>query len=127
MDEIRKSLQDLVKQRAESQRAIARAAGISPQRFNDILQGRKPLSIKLIDPICRALGCEPNDLFGWEREPDILSGTIQKITVMERGQELEMAVITNEEIITADSNIVVKLTPSNDQCSLSRGGQGSLP
>lgn len=127
MEDISKKLQDLFRQKAESQSAIARAAGISPQRFNDILQGRKPLSLKLIVPICRALGCEPNDLFGWDRKTDILSRSIQKIIVMERDAEKEMAVITNEEIITANSNIVVKLTPSNDQCSLSRGGQGSLP
>lgn len=45
------------------QASVARAAGLTPQQFNDLLRNRKLLREDYVVPICNALECEPNDLF----------------------------------------------------------------
>lgn len=115
MRDINRRLRDLCSRRSESQAAIAAAAGISPQRLNDIVQGRKPLSLKLVVPICRAVGCEPNDLFGWENGGNgFLSGRITKLTVLDLITGEEVAAVTNDLITTAGDDIVVRITPAYD-------------
>ena len=115
MESMSQKLRNLCGRRPESQAAIAAAAGISPQRLNDILQGRKPLSMNLVVPICRAVGSDPNELFGW-REPgmNILSDQFTKMVVLDVTAGEEIAVVTNELITTAGDEIVVKLTPAYD-------------
>lgn len=49
-----------------SQAAVARAAGISPKQFNDLLKGRKLLREEHVVPICSAIGITPNELFGYD-------------------------------------------------------------
>lgn len=46
------------------QAAVARAAGMSPKMFNDILRGRRILKAEHLLRICSALGCTPNDILG---------------------------------------------------------------
>ena len=53
---------------------------------------------------------------------DILSRDITKLTVINVRTGEEIAVVTNDEITTAGTEIVVKLTSNYDQCSLSTGG-----
>ena len=53
----------IMREKKMSQAAVARAAGLTPQQFNDLLNNRKLLREDLVLPICRALECEPNDLF----------------------------------------------------------------
>ncbi len=48
-----------------TQAALASRIGITPQRLNDFLKGRRPLRASLLGPICEALTCEPNELLGW--------------------------------------------------------------
>lgn len=57
----------------------------------------------------------------------ILSEDYTKMVVLDTKTGKEIAVITNEVITTAQDSIVVKLTPRYDQCSVSLGGQESLP
>lgn len=57
-----------MKQHNMCQSAVARAAGIPPKQFNNILRGRKLLRPEHVAPICQALGCTPNDLFGYKKE-----------------------------------------------------------
>lgn len=45
------------------QAAVARAAGLSPHQFNNILRGRGKLNSENIPSICKALNITPNDLF----------------------------------------------------------------
>lgn len=44
------------------QAEVARAAGMSPKMFNDILKCRKVFRAEQVMPICEALGCTPNDV-----------------------------------------------------------------
>lgn len=53
----------IMKDKKMSQSAVARAAGLTPQQFNDLLRHRKLLREDVILPICNALDCTPNDLF----------------------------------------------------------------
>lgn len=53
----------ILKEKNKSQAAVARAAGLNPHQFNDLLKGRKLLRAELVIPICKALDAEPNDLF----------------------------------------------------------------
>lgn len=115
METMNQRLRDLCSRRGKTQAAIAAAAGISPQRFNDILHGRKPLSMNLVVPICRAVGSDPNELFGWEDDGmGILSGQYTKMAVLDLSTGKEIAVVTRDLITTAGDNIVVKLTPAYD-------------
>ncbi|MCD8085776.1 MAG: helix-turn-helix transcriptional regulator [Clostridiales bacterium] len=51
-----------------SQAAVARAAGLTPKQFNDILKGRATLHPEYVVPICKAMRCTPNELFGYGEE-----------------------------------------------------------
>lgn len=115
MDPINNTLKEMSEQCGKKQHAIAADAGISPQRLNDILHGRKPLSLNLVVPICRAVGCTPDELFGWEHTGmGILSDKITKLVVLDLNAGKEIAVVTNELITTAGDEIVVRLTPAYD-------------
>jgi len=115
MGKMNQRLRDLCGKSTKKQSAIAAAAGISPQRLNDIVKGRKPVSIKLVVPICQAVECTPNELFGWEDDSmGILSDKITKLVVLDINTGREIAVVTNDLITTAGDNIVVKLTPAYD-------------
>ncbi len=48
------------------QAAVARAAGMTPRVFNDILRGRRILKAEQLLSICNALECTPNDILGIE-------------------------------------------------------------
>ena len=63
-----KNLNIACEQSWKSKAAIAREMGISPQRLNDMIHGSKPISLYLIVPFCKAVGCDPNHLFGWDGE-----------------------------------------------------------
>ena len=114
METVNKKLRDLCNDCAKKKTAIAKDAGISPQRLNDILSGRRPLSMNLVIPICIAIDSEPNTLFGWNNKKKLLADQIRKIVVIDTDINQEIAVVTNKEITTAGNNIVVKLEPSND-------------
>lgn len=45
------------------QARVARSANIDPKLFNAMLHGRKIIRPEHINPICRALGVTPNDVF----------------------------------------------------------------
>ena len=77
MESINQRLRELCSRRGKTQTAIAAAAGISPQRLNDIIRGRKPLSMNLVVPICKAVGSDPNELFGWESGEEQRSERLQ--------------------------------------------------
>ena len=59
---------DLMEQNGISQAAVAAEMKISPQRLNDMLKRRRPFRAEHIGPLCRAVGCEPNELFGYEKK-----------------------------------------------------------
>lgn len=61
-------LNKICEQSQKSKAAIAREIGTTPQRLNDILHGRKPISLYLVVPFCKAVGCDPNYLFEWDGE-----------------------------------------------------------
>lgn len=94
---------------------IARELCVSPQQFNSVLHGKRPFPIKWVAPLCKILGCNPNTLFGWkEKQMKYLSDDYTKLVVLDKETGKEIAVVTNEEITTAEDNIVVKLTPTYD-------------
>lgn len=61
----------LMKKNGVSQVSVANALGISAQRLNDILKKRRPMRAEHIVPICVTIGCEPNELFGFEKNHQI--------------------------------------------------------
>ncbi|MCC8182516.1 MAG: helix-turn-helix domain-containing protein [Clostridiales bacterium] len=55
----------LLTAKCKSQAAVARAAGLSPKHFNNILRGQQTLRPEYVVPVCKALECTPNELFGY--------------------------------------------------------------
>ena len=60
---IQERIYALMEEKNMCQSRVARSAGIDPKLFNSMLRGRKLIRMEDVEPICRALGCEPNDLF----------------------------------------------------------------
>lgn len=58
----------MMKQNGVKQATVARALEMAPQQLNEILKGRRPLRARHILPICKTIGCEPNELFGYEKK-----------------------------------------------------------
>lgn len=54
----------IIKEKGYKQCAIAERAGFSAREFSDLLHGRKTFKSEYINPICKALGITPNELFG---------------------------------------------------------------
>lgn len=61
------NLKNLIKKSGLKNKAIAEAIGLSDKQFSDLLNGRRVIREKDIPLICRALGTEPNELFGWKK------------------------------------------------------------
>lgn len=61
-----KNIKDLIEKSGFKQKAIAIRAGYNPKNFSNMLNGRKTITAKDIIPIAKALGVEPNDLFGFQ-------------------------------------------------------------
>ena len=108
-------IDEIIRERGISKTGLARKLCISPQRFNDVLHGRRPFPIKWVIPVCKFVGCDPNSFFEWEdSNVNYLSKDYTKLVVMDVEREKVIAVVTNDEITTAGDNIVVKLTPTYD-------------
>lgn len=60
------NLNEICEQSSKTKAAIAREMGISPQQLNNIIHLHRPIPLRLIAPFCKAVGCDPNYLFGWE-------------------------------------------------------------
>jgi len=86
-----------------TQSAVAKAAGIPPKLFNNILRGRKLLKPELVVPICKALNCTPNELFGYGggREGSVLIGEKEyhQIVIMRREDREVIAVIADDSVV----------------------------
>lgn len=65
---VERQIYRIMKEKLISQAAAARAVGLSPQSFNDMLRGRKLIRQEHVPKICKALRCEPNELFGYIKE-----------------------------------------------------------
>lgn len=63
-----KNLKEACEQSWKPKATIAREMGISPQQLNNIIHGHRPISLYLIVPFCKSVGCDPNYLFGWDGE-----------------------------------------------------------
>ena len=81
----------MLDERHLNQAAIARAIGLTPQVFNGMLKRRRPFRVQYIAPLCEALNCEPNELFGYEKWN-------RQITVTTENGEV-VAVITNDSAV----------------------------
>lgn len=64
--EIANNIYKIIKKKMFTQSTVARKAGYTPKRFNDMLRGRKLILPEDIVRISKALGVTPNDLFGYE-------------------------------------------------------------
>ena len=69
---------------------VANAIGLSPQVFNGILKHRRPLRVQYIVSLCRALNCDPNELFGYKTRS-------RSIVVTDENREV-VAVITDDSL-----------------------------
>ena len=96
--------------------SIAKDIGVSPQQFSNALHGRRPFPLKWIGALCERLHCDPNALLGWKDNQKMryLSDDFSKLVVLDTKTGNEIAVVTNELITTADTNFVVKLTPTDN-------------
>ena len=59
VDRITKIMQD----KKMKQSAVARAAGLSPKEFCDLLHGRRVFRVQYVSSICESLGVDVNELF----------------------------------------------------------------
>lgn len=64
--DIRKRIYEVMATGNMCQAAVARTAGLTPKKFNDILRGRARIDSNNIPAICKALNITPNDLFSEE-------------------------------------------------------------
>lgn len=69
IDRITKIMQD----KKMKQSSVARAAGLSPKEFCDLLHGRRVFRVQYVASICEALGVEVNELFTPEKTPEVIS------------------------------------------------------
>ena len=66
---IAQRIYQIMEEKCMKQCLVARAAGYDPKAFNEMLRGRRLIRIEDLQPICKALGITPNDLFaGVDRE-----------------------------------------------------------
>lgn len=61
--DIRKRIYAVMESGHMCQAAVARTAGLTPKKFNDILRGRARIDSNNIPAICKALNITPNELF----------------------------------------------------------------
>lgn len=55
-------IRHLIKEKGLIQAYVARKAGMTPQKFSDILNGRSPLYVEQLKPISEALGVKETEL-----------------------------------------------------------------
>lgn len=67
MNSFIENLKELIKKSGLKNKAVAEAIGLSDKQFSDLLNGRRVIREKDIPLICRALGTDPNELFGWKK------------------------------------------------------------
>lgn len=60
---LRERIYSIMEDKNMCQAAVARAAGYTPKRFNNMLRGRALITADDIPDICIALNTSPNDLF----------------------------------------------------------------
>ena len=53
----------IIVRKGYKQSVIARKAGFTPTEFSNLLCGRKTFKADYVEPICKALGVTPNDLY----------------------------------------------------------------
>lgn len=82
---------ELIKASGITQREIAEQMGTSPTQLGNVLHGRRPFPIKWIEPLCRILNCEPNELFGYEKK-------YHQVTVIRNDGEV-IAVVTEDKVV----------------------------
>lgn len=63
MSNITNNIKAIMAEKGLKQRAVAEGAGLEYKKFNNLLNGRKTFDVMYVDPICKALGVTPNDLF----------------------------------------------------------------
>lgn len=59
------NIKSIIKSNGLKQKYVAEKAGLTPQDFSDILNGRKRFEINYVVNICNTLGITPNELFGF--------------------------------------------------------------
>lgn len=64
--EIGENIDRVIKNQHLSQAYVAKKLGIGRQQLNDIIHLRRPLPIKLVVPLCKAIRCDPNCIFNWQ-------------------------------------------------------------
>lgn len=57
-------INSLIKEKGMKQCVVAERAGFTANELSQILNKRKLLRVEHIEPIAKALGVEPNDLYG---------------------------------------------------------------
>ena len=82
---------ELIKESGITQRKIAEELGTSPAQFWSALHGRRPFPIKWVEPLCRILHCDPNELFGYETKN-------HQVTVIREDGEV-IAVVTEDKVV----------------------------
>nr|WP_278335053.1 helix-turn-helix transcriptional regulator [Clostridium merdae] len=63
------SIRRIIRQQGYKQSAIAERAGINEKTFSNMLNGRKIIASEDIYKILAALGVTPNELFGFDDQP----------------------------------------------------------
>lgn len=61
--DIRQTIYKIMNEKSMCQAAVARRAGYTPKKFNDMLRGRGRIDAEVIAKLCPALGVDANELF----------------------------------------------------------------
>lgn len=67
MSKFVENLKELIEKSGLKNKVIAQSIGFSDKQFSDLLNGRRVIKEKDIPMICKALGTDPNELFGWKK------------------------------------------------------------
>ena len=70
MSMIEENIRRIIESKVLKHRAVAIRAGLKPQQFSDMLNGRRNIYDKDILHISMALEVTPNDLFGFKDRKD---------------------------------------------------------
>lgn len=85
-----------------NQAAVARAAGFTPAKFNDMLRGRIRILAAHINPSCKALRCRPNELFGYGADGLWIGAKEYHQIVVVDSNDKVIAVITDDSVVEHD-------------------------
>ena len=67
MNQVVMNVKEMIRTKGLKQYHVAMAAGFDPRHFSCMLTGRKVMRAEYIMPIAKALGTDPNTIYGYHQ------------------------------------------------------------